>query len=134
MGYLFNEYYSTENGGQVDLNENPDGVGLIDGEGNYYGRNVDGTVAIINDPPLENVHPDAYLIGGGAAIRATALLGKLLGPTGSVIGHPAYGGRTINSLRSGKHRFGWGRDNGPTLRFGRGNKHYDVVRLKPPKQ
>jgi len=57
-----------------------------------------------------------------------------LGPGGRVIGHPAYGGRTIDGLRSGDIRFGWSRNNGPTLRLGIRNRHFDIVKLRSPKQ
>ena len=56
-----------------------------------------------------------------------------LSPSGNFIGHPAYGGRTIKMLKSGKFRFGWSRNNGPVLRIGIKRKHIDLIQLKPKK-
>jgi RHS repeat-associated protein len=69
-------------------------------------------------------------LGGVGLARGAAALG----PTGKIIGHPAYGGRTISTLRGGRVRFGWSRDSGPTLRLGIKNRHIDLVKLKPPRQ
>lgn len=74
---------------------------------------------------------------GGTAWASPALavgLGRALGPSGRILGHPAYGGRTLNSLKSGKYRFGWGRDGGPVLRIGIKNKHIDLMRQQVPRQ
>lgn len=68
-------------------------------------------------------------VAGGLVVRSGV---RLLGPSGKVIGHPAYGGRTISSLRTGRVRFGWGRDGGPTLRLGIDNTHVDFIKLPPP--
>lgn len=74
-------------------------------------------------------------IVGGTAWVSPALLAAL-GPSGRVIGHPAYGGRTIDLLRkgigNGKYRFGWGRDGGPVLRIGIKTRHVDLLRAKKP--
>lgn len=68
--------------------------------------------------------------GGIAAARGAVALS----PGEQIIGHPSYGGRTIEGLRSGQFRFGWSRNNGPTLRMGVRSKHIDFVRLRPPGQ
>ncbi|MCD9008216.1 hypothetical protein LDO31_18665, partial [Luteimonas sp. XNQY3] len=74
------------------------------------------------------------VIGGAIWVAPTAgpAAAGYMGSSGRIIGHPAYGGRTIQFLRSGKVRFGWGRDGGPTLRIGIGNKHIDLWKMKPP--
>ena len=54
---------------------------------------------------------------------------SLFGPDSKIIGHPAYGGRTIGIFR-GRYRFGWSQHKGPVLRFGIGEDHYDLYRPK----
>jgi len=68
---------------------------------------------------------------GGAGLARGVVA---LGPGGRIIGHPAYGGKTINGFRNGQVRFGWSRNNGPTLRLGIKNRHIDLVRLKLPRR
>ncbi|UJP06215.1 MAG: DUF6531 domain-containing protein [Nitrosomonas sp.] len=75
-----------------------------------------------------------YGLGVGLGGVGLARGAVTLGPGGRVIGHPAYGGRTIDGLRNGKIRFGWSRNNGPTLRLGIGNRHVDIIGVKPPQQ
>ncbi len=75
-----------------------------------------------------------YGLGAGLGGAGLARGAAALGPGGRIIGHPAYGGRTIDGLRSGQVRFGWSRNNGPTLRLGVRNRHVDIVRLRPPRQ
>ncbi len=72
----------------------------------------------------------SFGLGGYGLARG----GMALGPGGRVIGHPAYGGRAIDGLRNGEIRFGWSRNNGPTLRLGIRNRHIDIVKLRSPKQ
>lgn len=74
-----------------------------------------------------NVAGGAGLYGGVAFKYIPAL-----GPSGSTIGHPAYGGQSIRSIGQGRVRFGWGRDSGPTLRLGVWNRHINVLKVKPP--
>ncbi len=67
---------------------------------------------------------------GGTALYSGAAFKYIpaLGVSSSFIGHPAYGGNTIRSLRSGA-RFGWGRNNGPVLRFAYRDKvKVDILR------
>lgn len=54
---------------------------------------------------------------GGTALYAGAAFRYVpaLRPSGQIIGHPAYGGRTVSALR-GQFRIGYGRDGGPVLR------------------
>jgi hypothetical protein len=76
------------------------------------------------------------VVAGAASVRGIVHAGRyFLGPSGSIIGHPAYGGRTISIIRSGPFRFGWGRGgSGPALRLGIKNKKFTFIRLRPPKQ
>ena len=75
-----------------------------------------------------------YGLSFGLGAYGLARGGMALGPGGRLIGHPAYGGRTIDGLRNGEIRFGWSRNNGPTLRLGIRNRYIDIVKLRPPKQ
>lgn len=40
----------------------------------------------------------------------------------------------MDGLRNGEIRFGWGRNNGPTLRLGIRNRHIDTIKLSSPKR
>ena len=75
-----------------------------------------------------------YGLSFGLGAYGLARGGMALGPGGRLIGHPAYGGRTIDGLRNGEIRFGWSRNNGPNLRLGIRNRYIDIVKLRPPKQ
>jgi len=111
------------------------GFGLFDTSLSELARktlNVNGSVKQCSSAYLGGQYAGyglSFGLGGYGLVRG----GMALGPGGKVIGHPAYGGRTIDGLRNGEIRFGWSRNNGPTLRLGIRNRHIDIVKLRSPK-
>ena len=109
---------------------------LADEEFNLY--SFDSTTGLVDSGLFhgrsESVCPSCYAVGAGIASRSVYLGARALGPSGSIIGNPAYGGRSYRFFSQGKRRFNWGRDDGPVLRVGIGNRHFDILRTKTPKQ
>ncbi len=124
--------YSLAGGGTVSLDTNDLGY-LHDSSLNGYQMNTDGTVYPMASGAINPVYPELYVGGGAAVVRASGQALRALGPSGKIIGHPAYGGKNITPFKSGYRRFGWGRDGGPVLRYGKGNKHRNLLRLKSRK-